>query len=161
VSRWHSRLCHPALSVVCHVLSSFKLSFLQNKKEPTFCAACLGSKSHQLPFSKSLHCSKFPLEVMYADVWGPSPIFSKSGFRYYISFLDDFSHYSWFFPIMRKSDVYDIFVKFQSYVDTFLTQKIKCVQSNWGGEYHSLNKYFQQRYSQTILSSYPSAKWGY
>jgi hypothetical protein len=68
VSSWHSRLGHLALSVVRRVLSSFKLPFLQNKKEPTSCVACLGFKSHQLPFSKSLHHSKFPLELMYTDV---------------------------------------------------------------------------------------------
>ena len=144
VSSWHSRLGHPALSVVRRVLSSFKLPFVQNKKEPTSCAVCLSSKSHQLPFSKSLHRSKFPLELMYTDVWGPSPICSKSGFRYYVSFMDDFSRYSWLFPIMRKSDVYAIFVKFQSYVERFFNIKIKRVQSDWGGKYRSLHKYFQQ-----------------
>ena len=45
---------------------------------------------------------------------------------------------------MRKSNVYDIFVKFQSYVERFFNTKIKCVQSNWEGEYRSLHKYFQQ-----------------
>ena len=37
--------------------------------------------------------------------------------------MDDSSCYSWLFPVKRKSEVFDIFVKFQSYVDAFLTQK--------------------------------------
>jgi hypothetical protein len=53
---------------------------------------------------------------------------------------------------MRKSDVYDIFVKFPSYVERFFNTKIKCVQSGWGGKYRSLHKYFQQNGNTHILS---------
>jgi hypothetical protein len=53
--------------------------------------------------------------------------------------MDDFSRYSWLFPIMRKSDAYDIFVKFPSYVERFFNTKIKCVQSGWGGNTHKLS----------------------
>ena len=35
--------------------------------------------------------------------------------------------------------------QFQSYVEKTLSHKIKCVQSDWGGEYRSLSKILQQK----------------
>jgi hypothetical protein len=59
VSRWHSHLGHLAFSVVRRVLSSFKLPVLHNMKGPSSCPVCLGSKSHQLPFSDHFIVAKF------------------------------------------------------------------------------------------------------
>jgi hypothetical protein len=53
--------------------------------------------------------TKFFLELLYTNVWGPSPVCFKTGFKYYVYFIDDYSRYSWLFPIMRKSDVLPIF----------------------------------------------------
>jgi len=141
---WHSRLGHPALQVVCRLLSSFQLPFKRDLA-PSSCSACLSSKSHSLPFSSSQIHSDVPLALIYSDVWGPSPICSSSGFKYYVSFLDDYSSYSWLFPITCKSDVCAIFNQFQIYVEQFFSYKIKCVQFDWGGEYRYLSKILQQK----------------
>lgn len=37
-----------------------------------------------------------------------------------------------------------IFLQFQKHVELLLGRKICSVQSDWGGEYHRLNKYFKQ-----------------
>ena len=73
----------------------------------------------------SLSCTQinFPLELIYIDVWGPSPICSKSGSKYYVSLLDAYSHYTWLYPMMNKSDVLPIFIKWQKYVEWYFNQK--------------------------------------
>ena len=43
----------------------------------------------------------------------------------------------------NKSDVLSIFIKWQKYVERYFNQKIKMVQSDWGGEYRSLHKFLQ------------------
>ena len=43
----------------------------------------------------------------------------------------------------NKSDVLSIFIKWQKYVERYFQLEKKVVQSNWGGEYRSLNKIFQ------------------
>jgi hypothetical protein len=60
-----------------------------------------------------------------------------------VSFLDDFSRYTWLFPIACKSDVYTIFNQFKLYVERYFSCSIKSVQSDWGGEYRSLSKILQ------------------
>lgn len=67
LSAWHGRLGHPALRTVRHVVSKFHLPVTPNKP-PTICSACQQGKSHQLPFPTSLNKSKFPLELVFADV---------------------------------------------------------------------------------------------
>jgi hypothetical protein len=136
--QWHFRLGHPAFKLVHHVLSSFNLPVLSTKHSE-MCPACLSSKSKQLSFSLSQSQAKCPLELIYTDVWGPSPICSTNGSKYHVSFLDAFSRYSWLYPLSCKVDVTTIFIKFQAYVERFFDFKIKSVQSDWGGEYRPLN----------------------
>jgi hypothetical protein len=142
VEQWHSRLGHPALRIVRQVLSSHHLPTSNNKTLP-ICHACQLGKSHRFSFSLSPSRSSFPLELIFTDVWGPSPTLSYNGNRYYVCFVDDFSKFIWLFPITSKSDVYNIFLKFQLFVERQFDRKIKCVQSDWGGEFRKLNTFFQ------------------
>jgi hypothetical protein len=41
-----------------------------------------------------------------------------------------------------KSDVFSTFQRFQTLVERQFSLKIKYVQTDWGGEYHKLNKFF-------------------
>jgi histone deacetylase 1/2 len=107
------------------------------------CDACQRAKSHQLPYNRSTRVSSFPLELVHSDVWGPA-IASSSGFKYYVSFVDDFSRYTWIYLIKHKSDVEQIFYDFQHHVERLLDTKIRAIQSDWGGEYHRLHNYFQR-----------------
>uniref|UniRef100_A0A2N9J5B9 Integrase catalytic domain-containing protein n=1 Tax=Fagus sylvatica TaxID=28930 RepID=A0A2N9J5B9_FAGSY len=150
IDGWHSRLGHPAFPVVSRIVSRFGLP--ASNKGHSSCSACLSSKSKQLPFSHSINRVSKPLELIYTDVWGPSPICSVNGFKYYVSFLDAFTRYTWLFPISCKSDVYATFKQFQIHVERFFDSKIKIVQSDWGGEYRSLQKFLHSLGIQHRLS---------
>jgi hypothetical protein len=139
---WHHRLGHPALRTVNFVLSKFQLPILSNKATVP-CPVCPQAKGHQLPFSVSQTSVCNPLDLIYSDVWGPSPSISINGNRFYVSFVDAFSRFTWVYPIQAKSDVMQVFIKFQSMVERLLNEKIKSVQIDWGGEYRNLHKYFQ------------------
>ena len=74
--------------------------------------------------------SRSLLELLYSDVWGPIPIFSTTGARYYISFLDDSIKFLWLFPLKLKSDALPIFQKFQPAVERQFNTKIKVIQTD-------------------------------
>jgi histone deacetylase 1/2 len=59
-----------------------------------------------------------------------------------VSFTEDFSKFTSIYLIHAKSEVEEIFYKFQKHVELLLNHKIKGVQSDWGGEYRRLHKYF-------------------
>jgi len=128
---WHERLVHPALRIVQHVLSTFRLPILANKAT-TPCSTCQLANGHQQPFyvSNSEICTA--LELIYSNVWGPSPVLSINGNRYYVSFIDAFSKFTWLFPISHKSKVLNVFLKFQIMVERLFNTKIKNVQTDWG-----------------------------
>jgi histone deacetylase 1/2 len=106
------------------------------------CNACQLGKAHQLPFYPSSHVSTAPLQLVHTDVWGPA-LPSANNSKYYVSFIDDFSRYVWIYFLKCKSDVEAVFLQFQKHAEHMLNTKIRSVQSDWGGEYHRLHKYFQ------------------
>jgi histone deacetylase 1/2 len=122
-AKWHCRLGHPVSPVVQHVLHRHALPIESSNKDTFVCDACQQGKSHQLSFSLSTHVIKTPLELIYPDVWGPAET-SVSGHNYYVSFIDAYSCFTWLYLFKRKSDVFDVFVQFQTHVERLLDHKI-------------------------------------
>lgn len=140
---WHRRLGHPTSSIVQSIISNNKLVSSSNKElVEHICDACQQAKVHQLPYELSNRVSTIPLELVHTDVWGPA-VKSSGGFRYYVSFLDDFSKFSWVYLLKHKSDVEHVFYQFQKRVERSLGVKFLSVQSDWGGEHQKLHPYFQ------------------
>jgi transposase InsO family protein len=136
VDVWHSRFGHPSSSIVRDLLNKHHLPFTGSLSNKEVCEPCQLAKSKQLPFPPSTRVSTAPLQLIHTDVWC-SPIVSLSGFRYYVLFIDDFSRYSWLYPLSLKSDVYNAFQKFKSLVENQFSTRIKQLQSDGGGEFLS------------------------
>lgn len=92
-------------------------------------------KHHRKPAHARVTKSVAPFQLICSDLWGPSPHVSNEGFWFYISFVDDYSRYTWLFPMQHKSQVVSIFLKFKSYVELQFNTKIKQMQTDWGGEF--------------------------
>jgi histone deacetylase 1/2 len=142
-SRWHSRLGHPSFSIVERVIKNNSFPCINNPNSGSVCDSCLRAKSHHLPYPKSTSVSSKPLELIFSDVWGPAPV-SVGRHTYYVSFIDDFSKYTWIYLIKNKSDVFQVFRDFQQLVERKFDKKIISVQSDWGGEYEKLHSFFQR-----------------
>jgi histone deacetylase 1/2 len=151
---WHARLGHPSSSIVQQILSSNKIS-ISSKHNESVCDACQKGKSHQLPYPKSTSVSSAPLELMFSDVWGLAPM-SFGRYKYYVSFIDDYSKFTWIYLLKHKSDVFQKFRDFQQHVERLFDCKILAFQSDWGGEYHKLNSFFS-RIGISHHVSYPHA----
>jgi hypothetical protein len=131
---WHTQLGHPQSRVFSHVLNKFLHVNSVSNKVP-FCTHCVEGKHHQLPFTDSVSITTRPLELVHTDVWGPAPVTSCNGTRYYVSFIDDFTRFTWFFPLKYKSQVLESFKHFKSTMENILDCKIKILRSDCGGEY--------------------------
>lgn len=93
------------------------------------------AKSHKLPFTTSDNATTAPFQLMHMDVWWPSPIPSHRGFRYYLLVVDDFTIYTWLFPLHYKSKVKHVIAQFKAYVQTQFHSSIQIVRSDNGGEF--------------------------
>jgi histone deacetylase 1/2 len=141
-STWHHRLGHPSSFVVQQVLRKNNISY-SSEINPYICDSYQLAKSHQLPYPVSTSVSTVPLKQVFSDVWGPAPeSFGKHS--YYVSFIDDFSKFTWIYLLKKHSDVYQVFLNFQQLVERKFDRKIITMQTDWGGEYEKLNSFFQK-----------------
>jgi hypothetical protein len=72
------------------------------------------------------HLVFMPLELIHSDVWGLAHT-SSEGYKYYVSFIDDYSRFCWIYLLKHKSDVEQVFYTFQTHVERLLDGKIKAV----------------------------------
>ena len=56
------------------------------------CDVCAQGNNVKNPFSKRDSKAEGFLELIHSDVCGPMPSSSISGYVYYVSFIDDYSH---------------------------------------------------------------------
>lgn len=94
----------------------------------SFCKDCHYGKHHQGHFPMSQSRAKKPLELIHSDVWGPAPILSREGFKYYIHFVDDHTRYTWMFPLKSKAEVATVFRSFHKTVERQFDTKLKTIQ---------------------------------
>jgi transposase InsO family protein len=76
------------------------------------------------------------LALVHSDICGPFRTPSLGGARYFISFINDFSRFTWVYFITRKSEA---LTKFKTFVAEVTSQggHIQCLRSDNGGEYKS------------------------
>ena len=132
----HKRLGHPASHTLQTVIKTCNL-FAGINKTPkvTLCDACQFGKNHLKHFDSVITKTTTPLQLLYADLWGPSHITSTQGYSYYLSILDDYSRFTWIFPLKAKSDSLQVFIDFKTFIEKYLEKRIKTVQTDWGGEF--------------------------
>ena len=100
------------------------------------CESCILGKQKKVSFLKTGRTPKAEkLELVHTDLWGPSPVASLGGSRYYITFIDDSSRKVWVYFLKNKSDVFETFKKWKAMVETETGLKVKCLRSDNGGEY--------------------------
>lgn len=126
---WHNRLGHPASRVVSSILQDCNI-VAPNKKNLSVCKACCYGKFHKSPSPTSTSIYQFPLELIHTDLWGPAPVVSSSGFRYYVHFTDSCTRFCWMYLLKQKSDVFKAFLDFKASAELQLQRKILAVQSD-------------------------------
>nr|GEV58535.1 Gag-Pol polyprotein [Tanacetum cinerariifolium] len=103
---WHSRLGHVSGSHLRFLASTRALKKL-DVHDIFNCSGCKLAKFSSLSFQNSVSSSNAPFDLVHFDVWGPSPVSTKGGSRYYVSFIDNFTHYTWVYLMKRRRAVCD------------------------------------------------------
>jgi transposase InsO family protein len=131
---WHSRLGHPSNKVLSSLFPHLQCN---SSTASIHCKHCLAGKMHQLPFPISNKISTQPFALVHADLWGPAPITSSTGFRFYLVLVDDFTKFTWTYLLKHKSDTYQVFTQFQAMVNTQFSLPIQVLRTDCGGEFTS------------------------
>lgn len=73
------------------------------------------------------------LELLYLEIWGPAPIPSLGGVRYFLNIIDDHSRYSCIYILNHKYQAFQYFKNFKASMEKHLGKKIKRIGTDWGG----------------------------
>lgn len=129
---WHRRLGHPSFSYLRRLFPSL---FSGCNVSDFICETYVRAKSHRTTFHLSNNKANFPFSLVHSDVWGPAPISTLNGMRWFVSFVDDCTRMTWVYQLKHKSDVCSIFRMFHQMVTTQFGIPIKVLRSDNGGEY--------------------------
>ena len=120
---WHSPLGHASIYSIKQLVSRGLLGSVSNKSFD--CMPCQFGKQTTLPFNNNVSHALSPFYLIHYDVWGPSPITTQGGSRYFVIFVDDFFRYTWIYLFKNRSDLYKIYRDFTKMIETRLSKPIK------------------------------------
>ena len=84
------------------------------------CEACLYVRATWQPVPKlrvSAQAKQFGDEI-HTDVWGPAPVSTRCGRRYFITFTDDATHFTLTYLLAAKSDALSVYWQFEAWART-------------------------------------------
>jgi transposase InsO family protein len=80
--------------------------------------------------------------MIQSDITGPFPQPSISKARYVLTFIDDFSRFTWVFFLKLKSEVFECLIEFRELDENEYVCNIKILHIDNGGDY--VKKYVKQ-----------------
>ena len=86
----------------------------------TDCDTCIFTRAKRLPVPKprtSIPAQNFG-DVIHTDVWGPAPVATRAGKRYFVTFTDDTTRYTVIYLMRTKDEVLKTYKPFESWATT-------------------------------------------
>ena len=131
---WHKRLGHISKERIQRLVLEgifYSLNFLDLK----ICIEFIKGKQTNVRKVGATRSSSV-LELIHIDICGSFPIASWNGQKYFITFIDNYSHYGYLYLIHEKSQSLDVFISYKSEVENQLGKKIKAIKFDRGNEYY-------------------------
>jgi len=141
--QFHRRMGHVSIKTACklvkdkHVLG-IRLGDISDV-DKFFCESCVYAKATRKSVPRKREgdrATEFADEV-HSDLWGKSPIESRGGKRYWITFTDDKTRLTWLNLLRRKSEAFKSYKTFEAWIETQFQRRIKTLNVDRGGEYLS------------------------
>ncbi len=135
-----------------NLVKGFKLD-AQANPDPV-CEACKAGKMHSDPFPISTSRASKPLQLAHSDVHGPVKVSTHQGYRHWVTFIDDHSHFRAVYLLKKKSERFAAFKQFKAWAENLTGVKLGTLRDDKGGEYMSgefedfcINHGIQRQYS--------------
>ena len=140
LSLWHRRLAHHHYQGVKSLIfkglaTGIKLD--SPSSPDLICELYLSGKMHAHPFPTTHTVTSRLLGLVYSDLHGPLPVQTHSGYKYWITFIDDRSRFKAAIPLRAKSEAFLAFKQYRAYALTKHSLEIGGLQNDKGGEYMS------------------------
>lgn len=140
---WHYRLAHSCKSNLSTLVNQnladgidLTTEDLNNFKD--VCDSCMAGKQSRLPFKEVIYKRlSRPLELIHSDLCGPITPSTYDNKRYFLTLIDDFTHFTIIYLLSNKSDVTKYVMEYEAKVTAKFNSKIHRFRCDNGGEYVS------------------------
>lgn len=154
---WHRVFGHRDTQAILSMIKNGMLSEIQikNCNCSDTCQVCLKGKMTRKNFAKQRpKISKNILDVVHSDLCGPMRTVTPSGKKYILTFIDDFSRFTFIYLLREKSEVKSKIQEFVELMKTSKKLKPKKFNCDRGGEYvnNDLKNYFRSEGIQMELT---------
>ena len=85
---WHRRLGHASFGYLKRLFPDLFSQFVESDFH---CETCILAKSHHTTYPLRLNKSSIPFAIIHSDVWESSLVSTMSGFKWFMTFIDDCS----------------------------------------------------------------------
>jgi transposase InsO family protein len=156
----HRRLGHISATAIHSLVRHHAISGIEliDHGSPIICDSCEYAKMTCKVILKERvapPAKRFGDEI-HTDLWGPSPVNSLGGRRYYITFTDDATRYTHVDILRTKDEALDAYKTFAAWAQTQFGVKIKALRSDRGGEFtgHKFTKFLQEEGTERRLTTH-------
>ena len=103
------------------------------------CESCQFAKHHCLSSSPRVNKqASVAFELVHSNVWGPCLVVSPTGFRYFVTFVDDYSRTTWLYIMKNRSGLFSHFRAFYAEIHTPFHVFVQSLGSDNAKEYVSV-----------------------
>ena len=132
---WHARLCHVNKRIIYNARNLGlipKINVNDSIKCEFYSQAKITKTSH-----KSIIRESDPLDLIHSDICELDGTLTRNSKRYFITFIDDCSDYTYVYLMKNKSEALDMFKLYVTEIENQFSKKIKRLRSDRGTEYDS------------------------
>jgi hypothetical protein len=145
VDLWHGRLGHVNFS---YIKKMQELGILHNLSigDNDKCPICVEAKSTKKSCKPIEFRETKLLGLIHSDLGDLKSTMTRGGKKFYITFIDDLSRYSYVYLLRSKDEAEEKFKIYKAEVENKLNVKIKRLRTDRGGEYdsNSLSEFCEQ-----------------
>lgn len=136
IDLWHRRLGHLNFKTLEKLPDVVDDIGINNEKNNEICEVCIRSKQAVLPFSGTRVRATRPLQLIHSDVCGPIEPQTWENKRYYVSFIDNYTHFTVVYLLLKKNEFFNAFKQYEASVTASFGQIISRIRCDNGrGEY--------------------------
>lgn len=147
---WHRRLAHINERRVLEMFKNNTVNglILKDQTSKGRCSSCIVGKHSATPSPTSIHRASYPLETLHSDIQFFDTV-GLGGFKYALSFIDEYTGYMWQIPLKDKSSqsILTEFQRVDNLVENQFKRRIRTLHSDNGGEYSNklMDAYLKSR----------------
>ncbi len=137
---WHRRYGHLGMQNLKKMCSESLVDGFDFdvSKDIDFCESCVAGKHHRSMFkTNGRKRAVEPFGLVHSDVCEKMNAKSLSGAEYFLTFIDDNTHYVWTYVLKHKDEVFQKFQEWKALVEKDCGKQLKILRADNGGEYTS------------------------